>query len=75
MTQIVTEMTLPHLPVEDPAFAAQTKEFSTRLLAILRDAKDPRVTGDGGTFDRSPFSDPEVVPSAAAKKGGKKAAK
>ena len=59
----------------DPAFAAQTKEFSTRLLAILRDAKDPRVTGDGGTFDRSPFSDPEVVPSAAAKKGGKKAAK
>lgn len=33
-------------------------EMSDRLIKILKEAKDPRVTGDGGTFDRAPFSDP-----------------
>jgi len=57
----------------NPAFAATKQELSTRLMKLLAEAKDPRVIGDGGTFDRSPFSDPEQV--GAPKTGKKKAAK
>lgn len=55
----------------NPAFAATKQELSTRLMKLLTEAKDPRVVGDGSTFDRSPFSDPEQV---GAPKGGKKKA-
>jgi arylsulfatase A-like enzyme len=56
----------------DPAFAAKKKQLAERLMKLLTDARDPRVTGDGGTFDKPPFSDPEPV---AAPKAGKKKAK
>jgi hypothetical protein len=39
----------------------------------LTDAKDPRVTGDGMTFERPPFSGPLV--SAPEGKRGRKASK
>ena len=55
----------------DPAFAAQKKESAVRLMKILTDAGDPRVTGDGSTFDKPPFSEPEVLAPKA--KGKKKA--
>lgn len=55
----------------NPAFAATKQELSARLMKLLTAAKDPRVMDDGGTFDRSPFSDPEQV---GAPKGGKKKA-
>lgn len=55
----------------DPAFAAQKRALSERLMKLLKDANDPRVTGDGKTFDQPPFSDPEQ----AGAKGGKKAKK
>jgi arylsulfatase A-like enzyme len=42
----------------DPAYAARRAELSAQLMKILTDAGDPRVTGDGQTFERSPFSDP-----------------
>jgi arylsulfatase A-like enzyme len=42
----------------DPAYAARRKELSERLMKMLADAGDPRVTGDGRTFDRTPFTDP-----------------
>ncbi len=45
----------------DSKYDATRKEMSARLLEILTAANDPRVTGDGGTFDRPPFSDPEQV--------------
>ena len=32
--------------------------MSDRLMSILRKTNDPRVTGDGNTFDQSPFADP-----------------
>jgi arylsulfatase A-like enzyme len=51
----------------DPAYAAAKKEMATRLMEILTTAGDPRVTGDGMTFERPPFTD-----EAAAKKGAKK---
>ena len=37
-------------------------------MKTLTEAGDPRVTGDGQTFERSPFTD-------AAEKGGKRAGK
>lgn len=49
----------------DPAYAATKSELAARLLKILADANDPRVTGDGLTFDRPPFTDP--VPHGAKK--------
>ena len=55
----------------DPAFAAKKSELSARLMKLLTDAHDPRVTGDGSTFDKPPFSDPEQVGAAKAKKKGK----
>lgn len=39
----------------DPAFAAKKKEMADQLMRTLQAAGDPRVTGDGKTFDRPPF--------------------
>lgn len=41
---------------DDPAYAKQKGELSARLMQILTDAKDPRMAGDGHTFDRPPFT-------------------
>jgi uncharacterized sulfatase len=41
----------------DPAYAAKKEQYAARLQKILTEAGDPRVTGDGGTFDRAPFTD------------------
>jgi len=57
----------------DPAYAKQKQELSTRLMKMLTDAADPRVTGDGKTFDRPPFSDPN--PDQETKKAKKNKAK
>ena len=62
----------------DPAFAGRRQELSQRLLKILTDAKDPRVLGDGQTFERSPYIDPLPGTAAAgrsADKGGNKPSK
>ena len=40
----------------DPAYAATRKELSARLLKVLQETADPRVTGDGTTFDKPPYS-------------------
>ena len=59
----------------EPAYAAKKIEFAQRLMKILTDAKDPRVTGDGLTFERAPFVGLETAAApGAAKKGGKKKA-
>jgi arylsulfatase A-like enzyme len=54
----------------NPAYAKQKQELSTRLIKLLTDAGDPRVTGDGKTFDRPPYTDAGEDPIA---KKGKKA--
>ncbi|MEI6074912.1 MAG: sulfatase [Verrucomicrobiota bacterium] len=41
---------------DDPAYAKQKGELSARLMQILTAAKDPRMAGDGHTFDRPPFT-------------------
>ena len=57
----------------NPAYSKQKQDLSARLLKLLSDAHDPRVTGDGKTFDRPPFSDvpPENPNKGAKKKKGK----
>jgi N-sulfoglucosamine sulfohydrolase len=58
-----------HNLVADPAYAKQKQDLSTRLMTLLTNARDPRVTGDGKTFDRPPFSD---LPAENPNKGAKK---
>jgi uncharacterized sulfatase len=41
----------------DPAYAAEKAKFAERLKKSLVEAGDPRVTGDGQTFERPPFTD------------------
>lgn len=57
----------------DPAYAKSKQEMSARLMKRLTDAKDPRVTGDGKTFERPPFTDAGEDP--VAKKAKKNKAK
>ena len=45
----------------EPAFAERKTELSARLMKVLTDANDPRVTGDGKTFERPPFTEPNPV--------------
>ena len=53
----------------DPAFAARKKALADQLMKVLRDTGDPRVTGDGQTFERPPFTDPNsAAPAAKAKR-------
>ena len=40
----------------DPAYAATRRQLSERLLSILRKTGDPRVVGDGTTFDKPPYA-------------------
>jgi N-sulfoglucosamine sulfohydrolase len=42
----------------DPKYAATKARLAAQLMKILKDAGDPRVTGDGQTFERPPFTDP-----------------
>ncbi len=49
----------------DPKYADVKEEFAERLMQTLTNVGDPRVTGDGQTFERPPFTDP-VGPAPAA---------
>ena len=51
---------------DDPAYAAVRKEMAERLMGVLTDAGDPRVTGDGKTFERPPFTD--VAPNSPGRR-------
>ena len=51
-----------HNVADDPAYAAAKSSLDGRLMTVLRDTGDPRVTGNGETFDRPPFSDPVQSP-------------
>lgn len=53
---------------DEAAYAETKRELSAQLLKTLRDAGDPRVTGDGETFERSPFTDAEPLRPARGKK-------
>ena len=42
----------------EAAYAKEKSKLSGQLMKILTDAGDPRVTGDGNTFERPPFTNP-----------------
>ncbi len=54
----------------DPAYAGTRAKMADQLMKTLVDAKDPRVTGDGLTFERAPFI--AIQEDPPTKKGGKK---
>lgn len=41
----------------EPAYADTRRNLDRQLMQTLSEAGDPRVTGDGKTFDRPPFAD------------------
>ncbi len=47
-----------HNLADDPNSAQVRSDLAERLLSVLTATGDPRVTGDGSTFDQPPFSDP-----------------
>ena len=55
----------------DPAFADTRRDMSARLTKILTEANDPRVLGDGMTFDQPPYSS-EPEPAKPRAKAAKK---
>jgi hypothetical protein len=42
--------------------------LAAQLTDVLTKSGDPRVTGDGQTFEKPPFTDPENVGNAGKKK-------
>ena len=42
----------------DAKYAAAKKKMAGRLMGVLKSTNDPRVTGDGTTFDKPPFTSP-----------------
>ncbi len=44
----------------DPAYAKERARLAAQLMKILTDAGDPRVIGDGKTFERLPFTEPNL---------------
>lgn len=44
----------------DAKYAATKSKLSAQLMKILTDAGDPRVIGDGQTFERPPFTNPDA---------------
>ena len=54
----------------DAAFNAQKRQLTEQLQKVLRDAGDPRVVGDGLTYERPPFTDPQ--PEGAANRNARR---
>ncbi|MDE0213659.1 MAG: sulfatase, partial [Deltaproteobacteria bacterium] len=44
----------------DPGHAEAREHLSTRLMAVLREQHDPRVTDPDCRFERSPYTDPHT---------------
>ncbi|MEM9365500.1 MAG: sulfatase [Planctomycetota bacterium] len=54
-----------------PEYQETLQRLRARLTNELRTTVDPRVTGDGLTFDQTPFVDPDFVPPPKKKKSVK----
>lgn len=52
----------------NPEYGTQLQTLTYRLMRILEETGDPRVVGDGKTFDRKPFVDPEYPAKEWTKK-------
>lgn len=47
----------------NPSYGDMKRQFSDQLMAELKRTGDPRVTGDGTTYDKPPFASPESAAS------------
>lgn len=47
----------------DPGYADVRRDLAARLMQTLTSVGDPRVTGDGQTFEQPPFTDPNPQPA------------
>ncbi len=56
----------------DSAYATIKTDLNRQLMQTLTAAGDPRVTGDGQTFERPPFAGPIPQDAADGKAGGRK---
>lgn len=55
----------------DPEYAATRQRLGSQLMRTLAEAGDPRVVGDGMTFEKPPFAGPqEPQPAKSGKKKG-----
>ncbi len=54
----------------EPRLDAVKRDLADRLMKVLVEAADPRVTGDGMTFERSPFTDGPAPGPRKTKAGG-----
>lgn len=41
---------------DEKPYAAVKQELADRLMSVLKETNDPRVTGDGTAFDKAPFA-------------------
>ena len=46
---------------ENPGYADIRENLSQRLMDVLTSTGDPRVTGDGQTFEKPPFAGPDTL--------------
>lgn len=51
-----------------PEYGKVLQGLTDRLMTTLRETGDPRVVGDGKTFDRKPYVDPDYPPKPWTKK-------
>jgi uncharacterized sulfatase len=56
---------------DQPTYAERKRELAAALQRILIETDDPRVTGDGLTFERMPYIDPNPSATPPARKTGK----
>jgi arylsulfatase A-like enzyme len=54
----------------DKTYEKTLKKLSKQLMKVLQQTGDPRVTGDGGAFDRAPFTDPNPAAGKARRQEG-----
>ncbi len=55
----------------EPAYGDIKASLATQLQDTLVKAGDPRVSGDGQTFEQAPFTDAETRPRGKGKKAGR----
>ncbi|MDR0335757.1 MAG: sulfatase [Planctomycetaceae bacterium] len=53
---------------ENPKYAEIRQTLAQRLTTILTSTGDPRVTGDGQTFEKPPFAGPETLDTSMPRK-------
>jgi arylsulfatase A-like enzyme len=54
----------------ESGYAEIQEKMAQRLMGVLKEAGDPRVTGDGSTFDKAPYTEVPPLQEKKVKKGG-----